>query len=156
MFNRFAKSARLIVHRSQQEARALGARSIEPEHLLVSLAAGPDDDPAARALADAGLDAPVIREALDADVADALDRIGIPREVVAAIGRPQTTTGNLRFGPGAKQVLANTLRAAAERDEREVNSRQLLLGVLQTPSPTIDRLLERAGTDRARLRSSVA
>jgi ATP-dependent Clp protease ATP-binding subunit ClpA len=82
--------------------------------------------------------------------------IGIPREVVAAIGRPERAEGAPRFAPAAKRAMQETVREAALRHEREVSSTQLLLGVLRVPSPTVDRLLERAGTDRARLRARVA
>jgi ATP-dependent Clp protease ATP-binding subunit ClpA len=151
----FTRGVREIVQRSSDEAQGLGARSVEPEHLLLGLAAGPPGDRAARALADAGLDAPGVRAALDEDIADALDVIGIPREVVAAIGRPPRAHGRPRFGPSAKRVLQEAAREAARRNVRRLDSTQMLLGVLGTPAPAIDRLLLRAGTDRARLRASV-
>ncbi len=154
-FERFTKDARRVVVRSQDEARHLGARAIHPEHLLLGVASADPGDPAARALADAGLDAGALRQGIDDDLAEGLAAIGIPAEVVEAVGHPPPSRDSLRFAPAAKQALAQALRAALERHDGEIRTVHVLLGVLRTPSDTVDRLLARAGTDRDALRAVV-
>ena len=63
MFERFTKAARYAVVMAQEEARMLGAPNIDVEHLLLGLAAGPDDG-IRKVLASGGITAATIRESL--------------------------------------------------------------------------------------------
>lgn len=156
MFQRFTRDARAVVVAAQREADRLGAAAIGPEHLLLGVVDGRPDDPAARVLADAGLDAPGVHAALARELADALAPLGIPAEAVDAIG-PVTPTGrSLRFSPTAKAAMQQALRSAVERGDRRIGARHMALGALRVPSTTVQRLLDDAGTDRAQLSRALA
>ncbi len=102
---RFTKEARGVVEGASRAADALGASAVGPEHLLLSVAQGSTDGPAARVLAQAGLDAGAVRTSFDRDLAEALAPLGIPADAVEAIG-PATPTGrHVRFGSAATQSL---------------------------------------------------
>ena len=83
MFERFSSESKGAVLRALETARRLGAEQVEPEHLLLGLAEG-RADPAARALAEAGLDAQQIERAIEEDLVAALDVVGVPASVVAS------------------------------------------------------------------------
>jgi ATP-dependent Clp protease ATP-binding subunit ClpA len=108
MFERFTQQARMVVVRSQDEARALGHRFIGTEHLLLGLLCE-DTGVAAGVLSDAGLHADAVRaqirrlvgnqpDGLDERDAEALRAIGIDLDAVRA--QVEQT-----FGPGALEPL---------------------------------------------------
>jgi hypothetical protein len=78
--------SRRVMERARDAARRLGAEQIEPEHLLLALAEG-HADPAARALAEAGLDGGAIEAAIEQDLVAALEVVGVPASVVASTRR---------------------------------------------------------------------
>jgi len=148
MFERFTREARAVVTCAVGEADMLGAASIGPEHLLLGVVeAGPDAAPA-RALVAAGLDAPAMRAALERELVDALAPLGIPAEAVEAVGPAVPTGRRLRFSPAAKTALAQALQSAVERGDRRIDARHVALGVMRTPSPALQRLLDAARVDR--------
>jgi ATP-dependent Clp protease ATP-binding subunit ClpA len=151
MFQRFTREARAVVVSAQREADALGAPAIGPEHLLLGVAQARPDDPAARVLADAGLDAPAVHAALEDELAAALAPLGIPAAAVEAIGPSAPTGRRLRFAPAAKTAMEQALRSAVERGDKRIEARHMALGVLRVPSGAVQRLLDQAGTDRAEL-----
>ncbi|WP_067896530.1 Clp protease N-terminal domain-containing protein [Nocardia vaccinii] len=90
MFEKFGKAARYAVVMAQEEARMLRAPNIDVEHLLLGLAAGPDDG-IRKVLAGGGITAATIRESLSGkrsaeplgeDDAAALRSIGIDLDAV--------------------------------------------------------------------------
>ncbi|QLY32298.1 Clp protease N-terminal domain-containing protein [Nocardia huaxiensis] len=90
MFERFTKDAKYAVVMAQEEARELHAHSIGVEHVLLGLLGAPDDE-LAQMLADNGLTAESVREALarkrggeplGAEDAEALRSIGIDLDAV--------------------------------------------------------------------------
>ncbi len=156
MFNRFTREARAVVVAAQREADGLGAASIGPEHLLLGVVEARPGDGAARVLREAGLDASAVHAALQAELTDALAPLGIPAEAVEAVGPARPTGRKLRFAPAAKSAMAQAVTSAAQGGDRRIEARHMALGVLQTPSPAIQRLLDRAGADRTQLTRALA
>ena len=107
MFERFTKEARVIVAGAEAEARRAGTSSIEAEHLL--LAATRRDSPAARALAELGLDRDGIAAALEAETERSLLAVGItPSELEP----PRPAAGDRR-PPAPGRLLQARARAGA-------------------------------------------
>jgi ATP-dependent Clp protease ATP-binding subunit ClpA len=170
VFERFAAEARSVVVLAQEEARAAGADSVDPVHLLVALAAAPG--PAGPLLAAASVHvtdllaglttppgAPLDAEALAALGID-LDRVRAAAEAAFGPGalddRARTRRrGHLRFASGSKEALKEALRAAIVRGDRVIDGRHLLAGVLEIGDPAVTGALARAGVDVADLRRRV-
>jgi ATP-dependent Clp protease ATP-binding subunit ClpA len=148
MFERFTREARAVVTCAVEEADAVGAASVAPEHLLLGVVAAYPDDAPARVLAAAGLDAAAIRDALQRDLVQALAPLGIPAEAVEAVGPAVPTGRHLRFSPPAKTALAQALQSAVQRGDRRIDARHVALGVLRTPAPGLQRVLDGASVQR--------
>jgi ATP-dependent Clp protease ATP-binding subunit ClpA len=153
MFERFARESRLVVVRAVADARRLGSDRVEPEHLLLALAEG-DTDPAARALAEAGLDAERIERAIEQDLVAALAAVGVPAAVVASTpivpGAPKPA-----LSVPVKEALERALRAAVRRGERRMGTEHLLLGLLDPPPVSVRRVLASLDVEPARLAALV-
>lgn len=149
MFERFGRDIRRVaLLHAEREADALGAPAIGAEHLLLAAALTRPDDGPGPVLARAGLDAASLRASLEQELVDALAPLGIPGDAVEAVGPAAPTGRRMRFSPTAKRSLENAAKVAVERGERLIDTRHLVLGVLRTPSPAVQRLLDRAGADR--------
>ena len=152
MFERFTRDAKHVVLAALDAAQRLGAEQVEPEHLLLGLAAG--DTPASRAIAEAGLDGDAIVAAIEADLVAMLEVVGVPASVVDATpAAPRADHPG--FGVHGKAALERSLREAVCRNERRLGSEHVLLGVLHAPSPTLVRVLARLGVEPARLAALV-
>ncbi len=153
MFERFARESRLAVVRAVDAARRLGAEQVEPEHLLLALAAG-HAEPAARALAESGVDPASIEHAIEQDLVAALGVVGVPASVVQATpvypGAP-----NPRFSAPVKEALERALRAAVKRGDRRMGTEHLLLGLLDPPAVGMRRLLATLDVEPERLAALV-
>lgn len=148
MFERFGKDAQAVVLAALAAAKRLGAENVEPEHLLLGLAEG--STPAARAIAEAGMDAQTIAAAIEADLVAMLEVVGVPASVVDAMPvAPRADRPD--FGVHGRRALEQAVREAARRSERRIGAQHVLLGALHAPSPTLTRLLERLGVAPARL-----
>ena len=152
MFERFGKDAQAVVLAALAAAKRLGAENVEPEHLLLGLAEG--STPAARAIAEAGMDAQVITAAIEADLVAMLEVVGVPASVVDAM--PAAPRGDRPdFGVHGKRALEQAVRDAVRRNDRRIGSEHVLLGVLHAPSPTLTRVLARLDVEPARLAALV-
>ncbi len=154
MFERFTKEARVIVAGAEAEARRAGTSSIEAEHLL--LAATRRDSPAARALAELGLDRDGIAAALEAETERSLLAVGITPSELEPPGPPPATAGRPRPAASFKLALERALRAAVARGDRRIEAGHVVLGVLKAEAGTVPRALSLAGVDRAVLADRVA
>jgi ATP-dependent Clp protease ATP-binding subunit ClpA len=154
MFERFATDSRRVVVRALEVARRQGAAQVEPEHLLLALAEGQDGGAATRALAEAGLSARAIEDAIEQDLVAALEVVGVPASVVAATPA-QPRVDNPSFGVASKRVLERSLREAVARGDRRIATEHLLLGLLATPAVSIERLLARLDVPPWRLAALV-
>jgi len=153
MLERFLRDSRGAVVRALDAARRLGAEQVEPEHLLLALAAG-HADPAARALAEAGLDCAAIERAMELDLVAALDVVGVPASVVESTPiLPRTD--NPGFSLPMKRVLEQALREAVRRSQRKIGTEHLLLGLLSPPPVGVHRVLARLEVDAERLTALV-
>jgi ATP-dependent Clp protease ATP-binding subunit ClpA len=142
MFNRFTRDARAVAREAEAFAARGGSPTIEAEHLLLALAAGP---------LDLGLDCDDVREALDAENARSLAAVGVS---CGAFHVPPPVAAP-RWGTSAKLALERSLRVALARKDRRIEPGHVLLGVLAAPVGTVPRALECAGIDRAALRGRV-
>lgn len=152
MFERFTKDAREVVRRASKEAEAAGSASVDAEHLLAALLAGPSGVRAT--LARAGLDAGGWAEALAEEEAASLAAVGVDAADWAMV-RPRPARGRSRVGASSKVALERTLRAAMGRGDRRIGPEHVLLGVLAADVGRVPRALELAGVDRAALRAAL-
>lgn len=155
MFERFTRDARATVGRAADVARRLGAEQVEPEHLLLALAGGDGTAIAAQALVEAGLDVEAIEHAIEQDLIAALEAVGVPPSVVASMP-VHARADQPGFGVALKQALEQALRAAVDRSDRRIGSEHLLLGILQPPSPGMQRVLRALDVAPRRLGDLVA
>jgi ATP-dependent Clp protease ATP-binding subunit ClpA len=139
MFERFTREARAVVKDADGEARRLGSRTIEAEHMLLALAG---HEPL-------GLDRDEILSALEAERERSLMAVGIAAGDFdlrpAPVTRPKMATS-------AKIALERSLRASMERSDRRIEAGHILLGVLAAEAGTVPRALTLADIDRDALR----
>jgi plasmid stability protein len=120
-FQRFTESAREIVTRSQDEARALGATHVEPAHLLIAIA---ETEGRARS---------------------ALDRIDVTAESIRSqLEHGPGSPKRIPFAPEAKKVLEHALREALALRHTYIGGEHVLLALATDP------LLERVGEHAVR------
>jgi len=149
MFERFTRDSRAVVLRAMDVARRLGAEQIEPEHLLLALAEG-GGDAAARALAEAGIDAAAIERAIEQDLVASLELVGVPASVVAAAPvHPRADRPG--FGVLAKQALERALKEAVCRGDRRLGAEHMLLGLVHPPVASVARVLVGLDVEPGRL-----
>jgi ATP-dependent Clp protease ATP-binding subunit ClpA len=149
MFERFTRDARVAIDRAQDVARRLGAEHVEPEHLLVALACG-HADAASQAIADVGLDAGAIEDAIEQDLVAALEVVGVPAEVVAATPiHPRADRPG--FSLASRQVLEQALATVLRRGERGIGSEHVLLGLVDPPAVGVGRVLRALDVEPRRL-----
>jgi ATP-dependent Clp protease ATP-binding subunit ClpA len=189
MFERFTADAREVVFGAVLVADELGSPVIGTEHLLVALSvgdgAGGDALRAAGATGDrlraelAEHRGPV--DGVPAPDPDALASIGIDVEEVrraveetfgpgALAGRPDRGRrrwwnrsaerfGHKRFTGEAKAVLARAVREAVARDDRQIGSDHVLLGLIGPaglpPASAGTGLLAACGVELAQLRAAL-
>lgn len=148
MLERFVRESRCAVARAEDVARRLGAERIEPEHVLIALVG--NGDRAADAIAEAGLDAAMIEEAIEQDLVASLEAVGVPPSVVESTPtRPRADS--LGFSVPAKHALQQALRAAGTRGQRRIGTEHLLLGLLDPSVVSVRRVLARLGVEPSRL-----
>lgn len=154
VFERLTRGSGSLVDRGQLAAGRLGAEQVEPEHLLLAAASGCGDDPAARALAEAGLRPDAIAEAIEQDLVATLEIVGVPASVVASTP-PRPSLHRPPFGLLATTALHRALQEAARRRDRRIGTEHVLLGLLRPPDATVSRLLARLDVDPVRLAALV-
>jgi D-alanyl-D-alanine carboxypeptidase len=136
MFERFTKDARRVVLQAVDvEAAALGARTVEAEHLLLALSET------------IGVEHHTLVDALEAETAASLDAVGVSL-------RPPPPTRRRRqprMGASAKVALNRALKTAIARKDREIRAEHIALGVLEAEVGTVPRALAIAGLDREAL-----
>ena len=138
MFERFTNAARKAVVLAQEWAVKQRRAGITTEDLLVGVAEA-DGGTGAAALADLGVDADQVRQAVLA--------------VQPAESEPPGE--RLPFTPGAKKALEFSLRESLRLADREIDSGHLLLGLLDSSDTELDRVLVEAGIDAVTLREAI-
>ncbi|GGM10992.1 peptidase [Streptomyces fumigatiscleroticus] len=159
MFERFTKDARAVVQGAVEHAEGAGARSVDAEHLLLSLL----DREAGRAsfaLAALGLGSAGRRESVRGALAGARRRAGLSRaetDALAGLGIDATEIvarveevhgvgamsggraggarrpGHRGLGRDAREILEKALRTAAARRDRHIGDEHLLLALTLRP-----------------------
>lgn len=153
MFERLLPESRRALARAEEEARTLGAERVEPEHVLLAIA-GDCDDPAARAIGEAGLSRDAIAEAIERDLMATLEVVGVPGSVVASVpALPRADRP--RMSLATRDALERALREAMRRGDRRIGTEHILLGVLALPAGTVLRVLTRLEVDPVRLAALV-
>jgi ATP-dependent Clp protease ATP-binding subunit ClpA len=175
MFERFTAEARRVVVVAQEEARVAGDGCIDGAHLLLGIAEAPG--PGRAALEGLGVRPAELRHAvrevgapdaepLDADALAALCiDLGRVRQAVEAAfgsgaldarrrrwGRGRTPSGHLPFTATSKKSLELSLRAAVRRGDGAIDTRHLLLGLLDAEDTRSTAVLRRLAVDPAALR----
>lgn len=168
MFERFSREARGAVIAAQQVARATASRAVDTRHVLVALTEG--TGPAATALRDAGIDIERFATAVRSDLTaagldtEALASLGIDLAAVrertdavfgpGALDRAGQSPGHIPFTRDAKKALELALRETLRLEQKTIDGRHLLLGIVRTDCPGRDTLTER-GVDLDELRSAL-
>jgi ATP-dependent Clp protease ATP-binding subunit ClpA len=150
MFNRFVKDARNVVGDASDVARENGSTTTEAEHLLLAVARA--DSPAARVLAEHGLDYEGLLAALERETERSLAAVGVAAEA----GRFSPWVSGPNFGTSAKRALERALRAAEARGDRRITSQHIALGVLKADVGTVPRALQIAEVDRRALTDEIS
>jgi ATP-dependent Clp protease ATP-binding subunit ClpA len=142
VFERFARTTRLAVRSASEEAERRADPSIGTEHLLLGVAAVPS----ALVSKVLGVSLDDLRAGLDELDLSALASVGIEIDGAPAPGRG--VSRRRPFTGGARQVLANAIRAAVGEGERSIEPEHLLLGILARPETDIAlKLISRVGVD---------
>jgi ATP-dependent Clp protease ATP-binding subunit ClpA len=166
VFERFTHQARQVVVSAQEEARRTGDPFVDCTHLLVGLTMA--GGPGGAALDAAGIGTGAVRAALEEVVrhpldGDALATLGIdlgPVRAAAesafgagALDRPprprvrRRATGHMPVTARVRTALERSLRAAVASGDRSIDTRHLLIGVLEAGEPRATAVLRRLGTD---------
>lgn len=170
VFERFGQDLRTAVVLGSEEAKALGASRVRPEHLLAGLVLERDGR-GARLLDEHGLDQSTLRRLLERRTGpdkdrEALATVGIDVDQVRSSVEATFGSGaldrvrlhprrhHLPFEPATKRVFHGTLRrhrAAGDRRAR-LDGVHLLLALLDADDPGVVDILDGAGVDPADLR----
>jgi len=140
MFERFTKDARRVVLQALNvEAVALGARTVEAEHLLLALSET------------IGVGHDTLTKALEAETAASLSAVGVSLRPppVSRISRQPL------MGTSAKIALHRALEIALARGDREIRAEHVALGVLAAEVGTVPRALVIAQLDRQGLAATL-
>ena len=139
-----------VVLQFEVEAKRVGAKFIEAEHLLLALASDPDSD-AARLLKESGLDHQRLASALDEERRRTLSFAGIKGPDGKLVEATELDS-SLSLGTSAKAAVRRALIGSRhDRHRARLRSIDLLAGILQAELGTVPRALAIAGIDRAAL-----
>ena len=175
MFERFTQDARVVVVRSQEEARELGHDHIGTEHVLLAMLAH-GEGTAAQALAACGMTADDVRRRVvegnrtERDPLDpeALASLGIDLDEVRRAteatfgpgaldqaGTRPTKRGHIPFTESAKKAMELALRESINLRHKEIRDGHLLLGLIREGRSLGPRTLVDSGVDLGMLRDEV-
>jgi ATP-dependent Clp protease ATP-binding subunit ClpA len=161
MLERFTKQARAVIERAVEEAGALGADRIGPEHLLLGIAATHGSVLDGLGLGYETLHADLVQSggALDADALAAIgiDLGEVERRVEASFGRGALRGGGsrTRFAPKARKALELALREAVALGDRKIGADHLLLGLMRDPGERVRAVLARRECSPEAVRAAV-
>ncbi|HLR84824.1 MAG TPA: Clp protease N-terminal domain-containing protein [Nocardioidaceae bacterium] len=167
MFDRFTEHARASVTSSMRIAEEVGARQIEPLHLLTAVAES--NGPGGAALDFSGVESADLRAAMGDDPldADALATLGIDLEEVRAQAEHEfgqgaldraprrTRRGRLPLSRSSKAALGKALKQAAGHSSRRLDTGHLVLGLLDVDDDGVRSALASAEVEPDELRRDV-
>ena len=138
MFERFTDRARRVVVLAQEESQRLSHNYIGTEHLLLGLLAE-QEGVAARALESLNVTLEAARE-----------------QVLVIIGPGQQhPSGHIPFTPRAKKILELSLREALTTGSEVIDTRHLLLGLIDEGDGVGAQILQRLGATTQAVREAV-
>ena len=138
---RFAAGGRRVVDQAREEARELGHRNIEPEHILLGLL----DEPQSRAA--------TVLNSLSIKVDDVRARAMQARG--PAKGFPTPPGLSAPFTPRAMQILQRAPVEATSLGSDQVASEHILLALVDEPDGTTTHILREHGADPHTVRYEV-
>jgi transcriptional regulator with XRE-family HTH domain len=138
-FERFTRRAREVVVRAEREARALKHDTVGPEHLLLGILSL-EEEPAARALEELGVDLAAARQS-----------------VLRAVGERQGADARrLSFAPEARKALEDSLREARALGHHYIGTQHVLLGLLRDSEGIATRVLAEFEVSAKDVRAALA
>ncbi|MGW0087350.1 Clp protease N-terminal domain-containing protein [Streptomyces sp. NPDC003393] len=170
MFERFTKEARQVVTGAVEQAEGMGARYVDPEHLLLGLL---DQEGSRVSFALAALGLGERKESVRRAVREARRRAGLSRaetEALAGLGIDVTDvvarveaahgagamaagrtgadrkSGHRPFGKGAKEILTGALRTAVTHRDRHIGGEHLLVALTLRPGVAAEILADHGVT----------
>ncbi|GAB2599003.1 Clp protease N-terminal domain-containing protein [Kribbella endophytica] len=154
--NTAAKDVRAVLVRgARQEAQHDGSSTIEPEHVLLALAAL-DGTATARLLAAAGLTRDAVRAALDREWEQSLAVAGVRIDVAQLPSATPDPARKPRIGESTVKLLKRAMEASPELGGGRITAAHMFVGVLDTKLGRISRVLDLLAVDRPALRAEVA
>ncbi|RFS84165.1 Clp protease [Actinomadura spongiicola] len=145
----FETYVRTVLEGGAREAQRSGSATIEAEHLLLAIAAGPENA-SRELLRSAGLDHETIRDALRREFEQSLRTVGVSVTDRSLLSPREAAVRPSRMGRSAKLVFERGMAAA--HGKNDARPEHLLLGVLELRYGTVPRTLELAGVDTAALK----
>jgi ATP-dependent Clp protease ATP-binding subunit ClpC len=131
MFERFTDRARLVVVRSQDEARRLDHDHTGPEHILLGLIHDDVGGVGAKALSALGISLQTVRH-----------------QVEEIIGRgEQAPSGRIPFTPRAKELLQLALQESRALGHHYIGTEHILLGLIRQGDAVPAQVLSGLGAD---------
>lgn len=154
--HRFRRWPWATITRACDVAAAGGFESVEADHLLVALTQQADE-PTARALQALGMTERAVRTALDDDYAGALGVVGVSGTLATRPKLPKGPAAAARpkWGQSATLVLGRALQAAADRGQRRVGDRHLLIALSQAEAGVIPRVLATLNVNAADIEAAL-
>ncbi len=150
MFERLTDDARhTVTQAAKLEARGLGSRTVEAEHLLLALA--DPRTPVGGLLAAHGLDHDGLVSVLELETDRSLAAVGVCASDFGLPGTPAASIGPIRFGSSTKRALARAVNVASGHGDRALTPAHLLAGILRAELGTVPRALAFAEVDRPAL-----
>ncbi|MFC4242051.1 Clp protease N-terminal domain-containing protein [Gryllotalpicola reticulitermitis] len=143
---RMRPDVRGIVQLAAVEASNRGSNVIEAEHLLLAIAFH-RANPAARALAELGLDYAAIATALEAERARALSVAGIQPFAPERLASTQRDRRS-RLGASFRDALARGHRFSSTQRRHTMGYTDVAIGILTAELGTVPRALAVSGFDR--------
>ena len=153
MFERFAKDSKTVVIAAREEAVALGAPTLEAEHLLLALSRDQRND-AGRVLAESGLDHDGVRTALEREFERSLAAVGVSASAFDVADAPLPIAGTPRWAASSRAVFKRAHTALQTHGGRTLTPSHLLVGVLAAEAGTVPRALAAIDIDRSALLAS--
>ena len=145
----------LLVRDAREEARRVGSRTIEAEHVLLALAAT-ETPSAARMLAEAGLTEEAIRAALDREWEHSLAVAGIAINIGLLPAATADEHRDPHIGESTKLLLKRAMDAPPKIGTGRIGPTRILVGLLDTDRGRVARALDVAFVDRTALRAKAA
>jgi ATP-dependent Clp protease ATP-binding subunit ClpA len=144
---------RALLEAAERESAAMGERDPGVEHVVLA-ALGLPDGTAADALADLGVDAERLREAIEQVHSDALAAVGVSEPPPPTPIAESANRGPYRSKGSTRGLLTATADAKKASRSKRFTSAHVLLGASTIEHGTLSQALHLLGIDAVALRSA--